>query len=731
MKISNITIAILRFLLSCFLIITVALVYISRSYHIEILKFTPDLSSINPSHWGISHLQVNSPYGPISIGNIYWRQDRIAIDHLRLHPIISEIGSLVPLEIHNISLSPSPQMTIQAHWHNHPIRAEYRPRENNQATWRLHIDQLAYNMTLQTDRIRITHGDEHIPILSIHKHGSTHRGRLDLSCLEGFQGKLVWNQNHQTQSLQAKNIHTPWCSIEQAEIRQTFSTDNWDLNVKELNCADILTIPNAQAMRTDASTQVHVVSNLGNLHASIDQNNQWQEMEKSQFRIETSPHSCLIHQDGHRLCAFPDSEHYLRATGPFSSNTRPWKGMLVHIGLEGDYDIAIKSNELHAPLSIHLNGLKGDLDHLAKVFFMRIRYQFDDGHIHLHGSLNDLQGEGVLHSPQGSVNINALWRSMDEGLQLDLNAPLLKFTNGENNLKGQIDISLYLASLTRLTGNINIHGGSLLLKPMSNVTTLHEDVHIVGESDAPKFAISLGIRIQDKLKVHGMGIHGQLEGWLNIMADSNIEQSILGELNMTPASFRVFGREIILDDVQINWLNQSWNKANIDILAHKKVNANLSRPLKVDLSIEGPWDQPMVQLNSNQSSVSELQILSHLFSRSITSDPAEDAAIIEAVKNNPGHSSLLKLLSMVDRIERGLGLDLFEIGGIDESMQTSMPNQLTVGKLIHPKLMLKYKMSLDSTARNHITLDYNVYPHINIELDTDQQDAGIYLLYEH
>lgn len=721
----------IQWLLSIFLCLTLLLATLKVITGLHVHRFKPDLMHLNPKDWGLYVLDVSTPYGRFSAKKVYWNNQNLTMKKVRFHTSLS-IASLLPLELQNISITFTPDVSASAYWGQHHFQATKLNPNDDYKTWALHIDDQNYLLKIQRDQIELTQENKQAPMLSLKKEGATYDGFLDLSFLDGFQGRIHWRSDALSKNLYADSIISPACSLQQGRIQQLKYMDlSWHLALNRLKCIDLVDIKTVKGIYSEAMTELHVHSNLGNLHTQTDSSGQWHETEPSQWHIESLPKPCLTHIDGHRLCLFPDSEHLFQASGPFSANTRPWKAMLVHIGLEGKYDVAVKSDSTHHPLSIKLSQLKGDLDQLARVFFMRVRYLIEGGEINLEGSLDEMQGEGALHSSQGDISLKLLWQSTQEGLNIDLSSPRLHVEDGDSHLDADMKLNLWVGSLTRLTGMLRILNGQLQIKPISNVETLHEDVQFSGEAAVPRFAVALSIRIQERLAIQGMGINGQLGGWLDILADSHIEQSIRGEINLNPAQFRVFGREMILDNFQVSWLNQGWNKAKIDIVAHRKINSNISNPLKVELSINGPLDQPHVQLTSNQRSINELQMLSHLFSRSITSDPKADAAIIDAMKNNPGQRSLLNLLAMVDRIERGLGLDLFEIGGMSESVNTSMPHHLTVGKLLHPKLMLKYKMSLDSSARNHITLDYNIFPHINLELDTDQEDAGVYLLYEH
>lgn len=733
LRIFNTFLFCLRSILSMALIATILLAMIHFATGIRLHRLTPDLSCGHLSCWGIKYLHVSMSYGHATLENLYWKQSQITIEHIRLQPHIPHIGTPLPIDIDDLSISIKPTVVLSATIHGYNFYAENK-KENTYNEWQISTDNENYLLHIAKQQATITTLKSQQQILTAQLDKKGYQGQLDLSFITGFQGQINWLKNGDVTKINAQDIETPWCSLQQASLSDT-QTTHQTLSIHNLKCSDIIDITNFSANHNQIFSEIHFESNIGNLHARSEHSptkndNTWHEIGPSQWHINSET-ICITHIQGHQLCLFPDKENYFRASGPFESSTRPWPGMLAHIGLEGRYNVTINSKLSENPFHITLSELKGDLDHLAKVFFMRIRYLFQDGNIHLEGSLDGLQGEGELRSTQGNVRIKALWESIEEGLKIDIISDLLRLTDRDNHLEGKVDLSLWIATLTRLTGNVDILNGKLYIKPMIDVETLHEDVQIAGMGNMPRFAMALDIQLLNKIAIRGMGLNGQVSGWIDILSNAKIEQSIQGELNVHPAQFRVFGREIIFDNIQINWSNQGWDKANIDILAHRKIASSLSRPLKVDLSINGPWDTPNVQLSSNLSSVNELQILSHLFARSVTSNPKEDQAIIEAVQNNPGQKSLLKLLQMVDGIERGLGLDLFEVGGMEESAHSSMPQNLTVGKLLHPKIMLKYKMSLDSSARNHITLDYNIFPHINIELDTDQQDAGVYLLYEH
>lgn len=702
-----------RFLISTLTLIAILIYTTQYVTGIKLTKLNLQISNIDPRAWQIQDLNMHTEYGDILVHNAIYSDQKEIIEELTFIP--NKIPFHVKFE--NITVDFKHQIII-ATWQNHSIKAQKIGTNH----WSIQIDKQAYYMKKSDENIILTSQDNQIIILyqtQNHKQDAY----IDLSFLHGIHGKIFWHSNNKAHEIYSMGIQSPWCSVKNSSIKYIALNDNWSIKINQLKCLDLLEL-SAQGIYSDSATSIHVTSNLGDLHSYKTQGH-WKESLASTWRINNN---CIEHQSKHKICIQPNTTDYLEISGPFSLSTRPWVGILAHISLDGQY--MVKINRSKDPINIKLIDLKGDLDHLAKLFLMRVSYIIDDGQIEMLGSLDKLHGSGKLFSKQGNVDLETTWDAGKSGLDLFIRSNNIHISDNHNFLNSKINLNLFLSALTQLSGNINISNGNLEIKPMMNVQTLHEDVYIVGETEKPKFAVDLNIETDKPVKINGMGLTGDLSGWLNIHADNNIEQAISGILHINPAVFRLYGREIILDDVQISWLKHTWDSAHIDILAHRKINTSITRPLQVDLSIQGPIDSPDVHLSSNQANVTQLQMLSMLFSRSTTTNHKEDADIIESLKNNPGQRSLLQLLAMVDRLERRLGLDLFEISGMGESINSNIPHHVTFGKLLHPKVMLKYSMSLNSNESNHLTLDYNVMPHLNLELDTDRENAGIYLLYE-
>lgn len=678
--------------------------------------------------WGmpvLTHLRLSHELGTLELKGIGLDRTELRIAHATLHPHRFPDMSVTLKDIH-ASWNPT---HLRGSWHDHPISLTALNLPKSKKAYAISIDHVDYLLFLDTQLLQLFAEGKTEPLVHYEKTENDLGGWLNLGILEGLSGHIQWQQTESGISVDAHKFENAWCTLDHASFFGSTTSSTWRAAVDHLRCLDGLVHVSTARAHQETDTEINIKSNLGTLHLQ-HHDHRWHNLSPSEWTLNTH---CLRHREGHEVCLNPaPALPTLSLKGPFSLNSRAIPGILVHIDLQGHYDLTLDLKNAAHPIQMKLSKLSGDLDHLAHLFLMRVRYLFKDGSLNLSGTPSQIKGHGVLRSPQGDVSLALDWPSHDGAALVHLDSEQLRVTDQKNYLEGRTHLKLALASQSTLSGHVDITSGHLELKPILSVATLHDDVVISGDPIKPLFGINLKLALQNPITLHGMGLNGQLHGWLHILSDNQVEQSIHGSLRLHPAQFRVFGREILLDECQINWLNQAWAKASVNLLAHRKMHTAPGKNVQVDLKINGPLSQPQVHLSSNQTSMNELQMISHLFSRSVTSHPEEDRAIMEAVHGHTGQRALFTLLQMVDRIERGLGLDVFELGGLSTT-HTANPamHHVTVGKLLHPRIMLKYKMSLDSQAKNHITLDYNIMPHINLELDTDQQDAGLYLLYEH
>lgn len=712
-----------RTLASVMLWLTAIIFGIGYVYNVTIEQFSLSIHTLSPLHWQVKHLKMHTSYGILHMKNLSFPESHtIHIEQLSYTAYIAETY-LPTVHINDITMDRDPLLSITGNIMDHTFIIH----RNNPSTglWDITIDETAIALSVQKSTITAYQLHHTTPFLSITRHDRGYHGTIDISSFTGYKGHITIDKN----TILAHDITTPWGSIEKLSLHNIADLHAMTVTLSGMY-SDWLNIPQ---LIFDRSTEPHILiqSSIGALEASLDENGVWHHSDNSDWHIHThATQLCLIRNDNHQVCIHPSEKHYLSFKGPFTLNSKPWKGMLAHVALDGQYNGYLSNDPQEKPLHIHLDTLTGNLDHLAVTFFMRIAYPIEHGSIDIVGGLDGLHGEGTLSSSQGTIHINASLLPDNTGLHLHLISDKIHTYDATNALSGAIDLNIGIGSLVSIHGMIDIDEGHLHVTPMAHIDLLHEDVHIQGEDPPIRYALGLDIKIRKRLPISCLGIYGNVGGWLNIKVDSQSEQRINGVIDIDQASFHVYGREITLDDFRIHWLNQPLSHATIDILAHRNIYADISRPLYVQLSVNGQWDNPYVSLTSNQPSVNDIQILSYLFSRAITTNPKDDTAIVEALSANPGQKSLLNLLAMVDGIERGLGLDLFEIHGINQTFDTTLPHQFVIGKLLHPKIMLKYKMSFDSGTRNHITVDYNILPHVSLQIDTDQEDAGVYLLYE-
>lgn len=495
------------------------------------------------------------------------------------------------------------------------------------------------------------------------------------------------------------------------------------LDMKNVRYLDFELLKDLRLSWTKDRFQIQGHSRWGRLNTLIEHGKILNQDDADFHVLKHADNWCLQNQE-HRLCLSP--EGLLKAQGPFQTSLGFIKNLLTDIKLAGTYHFSWDIRKPQA-LTLDLRKLRGELNHLAPGFWMDLRYLITQGQLHITGEGQHFQGQGEWLSPQGKVKIDATWR--DQALRLQLRSPHLRFQEGSNQLAGDVDLTLSWSESIRLQGRVGIHEGQLGMDAILSTELLHEDVLLPGNPQLPRYELDLDVAFKKRIPFKSLGLQGQLGGAFHLHNSSNFGQRVRGSLDLQPAIFRVFGRELMFNDCRIFWSDAAWEEGKLRMSAHRHMSNELSRSAQIQMDIYGPIEHPEVFISSHPQGLSELQIISYLFSRSGRSNPQEDAELITSLEAIPGQKGLLRLLAMIDRIERGLGLDLFEVG-IDRSLESSVPQQFTLGKMLHPKLLVKYTLNFDREEHNHLTLRYALRPHLSLEVATNQQDTGLYLLYE-
>ena len=300
-----------------------------------------------------------------------------------------------------------------------------------------------------------------------------------------------------------------------------------------------------------------------------------------------------------------------------------------------------------------------------------------------------------------------------------------------------------------LKGKINIPQASITPDSFISVVSLPNDVEYVGVAKEKKssfwqFYTNFNTTLGKAINVNAQGIHGKLQGTLNVSKSPDQPFLGSGKLSLVNGYYYLFGSKLTLNKGDIIFIHSPLSNPNLDIQASRTFTTSLSSSsfgitrLKVGANITGSLKRPQVSLFSQPAVLSDVDILSYLLFGSGTSSRAKASTasntfillqIANSLKSGRStgtdHNVIQKLQHRLGFTEFGVQtqMDIDAIGNV-----TGQSEQVVAGRYLSPKLYVRYKYDL-FYEENILEAQYLLSHHWILQTNASSSDNGADILY--
>ncbi len=319
---------------------------------------------------------------------------------------------------------------------------------------------------------------------------------------------------------------------------------------------------------------------------------------------------------------------------------------------------------------------------------------------------------------------------------------------------------LYEDKKINIQGKIAIASAEITPHDFSQVTTLPNEVVIVGAKKSDQFSIpnlKMNVEINlDKIKLQYQNLDSILNGSLNISQSSNGLPIAVGSLNIISGHYKMYGRNLDINLGRLVYTGGALTNPSFDIRATQRFEKvtfaenqnqfNNSKQLQtsyagtskliIGVLIKGSVTQPKVIFFSEPSGVSQNDILSYLafgVPRSQVSGANALALLNSLASSSFSNNSNMSVDGLTKSIENKLKLTELSLGSTEvydaNKNVTEQTTTVNIARQLGSKFSISYKAGV-FTPVSILNLQYKINNHFSIQTETSNFESGANLLYE-
>ncbi len=508
-----------------------------------------------------------------------------------------------------------------------------------------------------------------------------------------------------------------------------------------------------------------------------------------------SPIPSIPFQGGHLLLKLTPND--LQATGAFTLDREKIIDFAMHLPNIQLKQLARPAQVIDGTINLHINsldflqGLSKSIDHPHGQLLATIKATGTLGNPTVQGTLM-LSNAGVsipaigltLNPMQATLSShNQQWDATgsiraQDGQLLELkglgtfspqftgellihgdNFPAIKTAEYTVKISPQLTFNVQPTAYT-LSGTILIPTAQLKPMSFSNTVNLTDDaVFVKHESSAPPISTHMSTDIQIKMgqdvAIDVQGLHGFLDGAIQLKQVPNSSMSALGELTVRDGTYKAYGQDLNIEHGQLLFSGGTLTNPDISLRATRKFNNNTSsfsgsnqlfdfnaanlqtidfgNHLTVGIEVSGHLNSPKIKLFSVPTSLSQADILSML----LLGKPANQASqsggqLLLTAISSMNLDSGTKGMQLLSQLKQSLGFDFNVQSSSQFNQKTNQSSDSTafvVGKSISKRLYLSYNIGLFQKDSNVLTLKYLLNKFFSLQVSASNAGNGLDLLY--
>jgi translocation and assembly module TamB len=383
--------------------------------------------------------------------------------------------------------------------------------------------------------------------------------------------------------------------------------------------------------------------------------------------------------------------------------------------------------------------------------------------ISLTSNNNHWEALGSLTSGGQTLNLKGDGRFYPHILgQLLLQAdhfPLIKTAQYNISLSPKLILRLTPSTLD-ISGDVLIPSAQLKLQSFSDSINLSDDVVFVHNPTTP-FPLDITTNVQltmgEQVALDVKGLHGRLDGSLQISKKSTSTTTAGGELHILEGKYRAYGQDLAIEQGQLLFTGGPIDNPGLNIRATRKFkntgsgfspsnqpfafntssidSIGLGDKTTVGIDITGRIKSPKIKLFSIPSSLSQSDILSMLIlGKPVSQANKAGGQLLLAAVSSMNLDSGTKGMQLMDQLQHTLGLDFDIQNNTTYNQKTNQAvdnTSLVVGKSLTKRIYISYNIGLLQTDSNVLTLKYLLNKYFSLQVNASDSASGLDLLYNH
>ena len=374
-------------------------------------------------------------------------------------------------------------------------------------------------------------------------------------------------------------------------------------------------------------------------------------------------------------------------------------------------------------------------------------------HWHLNGQLG-AEGKTLFITGQGKLT------PLPSGeLQMTAeNFPAMRTAEYRIDLSPQLLLKVQPSGLS-LSGTVLVPVADLKPITFSSTTNLTEDAVFVSDKKAttPPLPITthVTIRMGSAVALNIKGLHGTLEGSIQIKKNPPADAYAIGELSIRNGKYKAYGQDLFIEQGQLIFTGGVMNNPGIRLRAVRYFNQSkglrtdanqlfnfspdnlnsmdFGNKMTVGIEVSGRINSTKIKLFSVPATLSQADILSMI----ILGRPANQASksggqLLMAAISSMNLDSGTKGMQLIEQLKQSLGVDV----NLQSSSQYNQASQqvtddttVVIGKALSKRLYLSYNVGVFQQDSNLLTLKYLLNQFFSIQVTTSDTGNGIDLLY--
>jgi translocation and assembly module TamB len=342
--------------------------------------------------------------------------------------------------------------------------------------------------------------------------------------------------------------------------------------------------------------------------------------------------------------------------------------------------------------------------------------------------------EGRATSGEGSLNLSGSLPTMltpEDELDFHVKANRIGFDLAMVR-RASINLDLHLSGSRRepsLRGTIRVNAATIPIPDRGNRTYLElteEDFAAYGDTAQARsvatagggaelpITLDLKVEIPRNFWIRNRQIEIEIGGDL-ALASVGEAVDLTGQLSTIRGRVEFLGQRFDVDRGVVTFIGDTNPELDIDAIAEID-------QWTVHILVLGNAEKPQISFNS-EPPLSEADVLSLIMFGQTASGLSEGERFTMADRATNMMASMATA-PLEAALSQQLGLDMLKIDATGEE------SNVTVGKYLNPRTMIRVEQSLENSSHREVTIEYAVTRQLQIEASTDERgQSGLDLLY--